>query len=559
MSALDADRIPPHNLEAEEAVIGAVMIDRHRMTEARAIIQASDFYAHGHGLLWKVLLDLDDRGAPLDKVTVSEELRRRKVDGADLFEKVGGLPHLNSLLAASPTAQSVEYYAKIVHEKSELRGLIHAASVVADMGYEGTDATATIESAKQYLASATATRSSLNGHGGQRKCSWVSLTEAEIVGLNIAPPSFDVEGLLPKEDGPTLVFGPPEAGKSWLTMHLCRCLASGDLFLGRLAVNRYPEVVYINMDAGAHTTQRRFQRLASGRAPLKNYHLYCVDEFDAAEMARLFEKHQGAFVVIDCLADFFHADRTKDQAEGMRSFVRGLRGLYERNKCNGIVLDHPHRPKDGVPGDYYGSIQKEASFRSMWLVQSLPIEDKSTRSLKVTCRKMNDGERFLPFVVKIVFSSDAITFTHEGELEPSGSSIAVTPDFQQVEALLVGIPPPGLSQATISARLSWARLRTLAAIKASTKIVSSGGSKNRRYHLRDSVASEYESTTESETQRKVSPIRSNIQLHSVSTLGVCTNATESEATFEGADPSPDSVASEYESTTESFDDDEDRL
>ncbi len=384
------------------------------------------------------------------------------------------------------------------------------------------------------------------------KKSWVSHTEAEIVGMNIPAPSFDVEGLLPKEDGPTLVFGPPEAGKSWLTMHLCRCLASGDLFLGRLAVNKYPEVVYINMDAGARTTQRRFQRLASGKAPLANYHLYCADEFDAAEMERIFEKHRGAFVVIDCLADFYHQDRSKEQAEGMRGFVRGLRGLYERNACNGIVLDHPHRPKDGAPGDYYGSIQKEASFRTMWLVQALPIEDKSTRSLKITCRKMNDGERFLPFVVKIVFSSAAITFTHEGELEPSGSSIAVTPDFQQVEALLVGIPHPGMAQAAISARLSWSKNRTLEAIKASTKIVASGGSKNRRYSLQDSSRKNDESNDESQTARKFTPIRPNIRHDSSFPLGCGTNDDESEADFEGSDPLLDSSPLRDESSDESL-------
>ena len=397
------------------------------------------------------------------------------------------------------------------------------------------------------------------------KCSWVSHTEAEIVGMSIPAPSFDVEGLLPREDGPTLVFGPPEAGKSWLTMHLCRCLASGDLFLGRLAVNRYPEVVYINMDAGARTTQRRFQRLASGRAPLKNYHLYCVDEFDAAEMARLFEKHRRAFVVIDCLADFFHADRTKDQAESMRFFVRGLRGLYERNKCNGIVLDHPHRPKDGVPGDYYGSIQKEASFRTMWLVQALPIEDKSTRSLKVTCRKMNDGERFLPFVVKIVFSSAAISFTHEGELEPSGSSIAVTPDFQQVEGLLVGVPHPGMSQATISARLSWPKKRTLEAIKASTKIVAWGGSRNRSYYLKDSFPENSESSAESQRPQgstpKVVQIRPDIRSDSEFPLGSETNRNEYDPGLGGSEPAfarseapSDSLPVWNESSAESLED-----
>ncbi|MFY9780413.1 MAG: replicative DNA helicase [Candidatus Baltobacteraceae bacterium] len=125
------DRIPPHNLEAEMAVLGSILVDREMMATVCEILQPNDFYAHVHESIYLALVQLFDRGEPLDKITLSEELRRR-----DLLDKVGGLPYLSSLMEAVPTAASAEYYANIVREKSVLRGLIHAGTVITRIGFE---------------------------------------------------------------------------------------------------------------------------------------------------------------------------------------------------------------------------------------------------------------------------------------------------------------------------------------------------------------------------------------------------------------------------------------
>src|SRR5579871_6301020 len=103
------DRIPPHNLEAEMAVIGSVLVDREMLAAVGEIIRPSDFYAHVHEAIFAVLLDLFERGEPLDKIAVSEELRRRS-----LLERVGGLPYIGSLMETVQTAASARYYATIV-------------------------------------------------------------------------------------------------------------------------------------------------------------------------------------------------------------------------------------------------------------------------------------------------------------------------------------------------------------------------------------------------------------------------------------------------------------
>jgi len=125
------DRIPPQNLEAEMALLGSILVDREIMAVVGEIVHPSDFYAHVHESIYQAMVQLYDRGEPLDKITVSEELRRR-----NLLEKVGGLSYLSSLMDTVQTADSATYYAKIVKEKSTLRGLIHAGTQISQIGYE---------------------------------------------------------------------------------------------------------------------------------------------------------------------------------------------------------------------------------------------------------------------------------------------------------------------------------------------------------------------------------------------------------------------------------------
>ena len=125
------DRIPPQNLEAEMALLGSVLVDREIMGIVSEIVKPEDFYAHVHETIFTALTMLYDRGEPLDKITLAEELRRR-----DALERVGGLSYLSSLMDTVQTAASATYYAKIVREKAVLRGLIHAGTKITSLGFE---------------------------------------------------------------------------------------------------------------------------------------------------------------------------------------------------------------------------------------------------------------------------------------------------------------------------------------------------------------------------------------------------------------------------------------
>ncbi|SOC39366.1 replicative DNA helicase [Ureibacillus acetophenoni] len=128
------DRIPPHNHEAEQSVLGAIFLDPTALITASEILIPQDFYRISHQMIFQTMLDLSDQGKPIDLVTLTEELSSKKE-----LEDVGGLSYLAELANAVPTAANVGHYAKIVEEKSILRRLIRVATSIVEDGYTRED------------------------------------------------------------------------------------------------------------------------------------------------------------------------------------------------------------------------------------------------------------------------------------------------------------------------------------------------------------------------------------------------------------------------------------
>ena len=125
------DRLPPQSLEAEQSVLGAILIDRDAVIEVAEFLRPADFYRQANARIYTAVLDLFERREPIDIVTVAEALERR-----DELEAVGGRVYLSSLSNETPTAVHVTQYARIVERKAVLRGLIAAAGRIAGIGYE---------------------------------------------------------------------------------------------------------------------------------------------------------------------------------------------------------------------------------------------------------------------------------------------------------------------------------------------------------------------------------------------------------------------------------------
>jgi replicative DNA helicase len=125
------DRLPPQSLDAEQAVLGSILIDRDAIIEVSAFLSPDDFYRQAHGRIYAAMLDLSQRGEPIDIVTVAEALER-----SGELEAAGGAAYLSQLGNDTPTAVHVEQYGRIVERKAVLRRLIQSAGKIAAIGYE---------------------------------------------------------------------------------------------------------------------------------------------------------------------------------------------------------------------------------------------------------------------------------------------------------------------------------------------------------------------------------------------------------------------------------------
>ncbi|MGB3959515.1 MAG: replicative DNA helicase, partial [bacterium] len=141
------DRVPPFSLEAEQSVLGAMFLEREAVLVAAEILQPEDFYRDAHRYIFEAILELEEKGRPADLVTVTETLRQQ-----GRLEDVGGLAYVTTLAQSVPTAANVEYYARIVEEKSILRRLIREATRIVQNSYEATDeAAAILDEAEQAI------------------------------------------------------------------------------------------------------------------------------------------------------------------------------------------------------------------------------------------------------------------------------------------------------------------------------------------------------------------------------------------------------------------------
>src|ERR1700710_893021 len=137
-------RVPPHNLQIEESLLGAMMLRQDAISVAVETVNSDDFYKPAHGHIFEAITSLWAAGEAIDSATVAEELRR-----AGLLDVIGGPNALVQLISAAPVLSNAASYARMIDENSLLRKLIVAAGEIAEMGYAPTDDVAkTIDSAE---------------------------------------------------------------------------------------------------------------------------------------------------------------------------------------------------------------------------------------------------------------------------------------------------------------------------------------------------------------------------------------------------------------------------
>ncbi len=135
-TARNGERMLPHNIEAEQAVLSAMLIKREAIAEAIEILTGDDFYREAHRLAFIAMEELFGAGEPVDMITFAEALRKK-----EQLDAVGGVSFVTAIANFVPTAANIVYHAKIVREKAQLRRLIDAATAIVSDAYEDADET----------------------------------------------------------------------------------------------------------------------------------------------------------------------------------------------------------------------------------------------------------------------------------------------------------------------------------------------------------------------------------------------------------------------------------
>ncbi|MFD7369193.1 replicative DNA helicase [Nocardiopsis alba] len=126
------ERTPPHDIQAEQSVLGGMLLSKDAISQVVEIIRSADFYRPAHQIIYESVVDLFSRGEPVDAISVNAELTKRGEAA-----RVGGAPYLHTLTEAIPTAANAGYYAKIVSDRAVLRRLVEVGTRIAQIGYSG--------------------------------------------------------------------------------------------------------------------------------------------------------------------------------------------------------------------------------------------------------------------------------------------------------------------------------------------------------------------------------------------------------------------------------------
>ncbi|MEU5887779.1 replicative DNA helicase [Streptomyces sp. NPDC047461] len=128
------ERVPPQDLDAEQSVLGGMLLSKDAIADVVEVIKGHDFYKPAHETIFQAILDIYAKGEPADPITIAAELTKRGE-----INKVGGASYLHTLVQTVPTAANAEYYAEIVHERAVLRRLVEAGTRITQMGYAADD------------------------------------------------------------------------------------------------------------------------------------------------------------------------------------------------------------------------------------------------------------------------------------------------------------------------------------------------------------------------------------------------------------------------------------
>lgn len=218
-------KVPPHSIEAEQAVLGGLMLDNNAWERVSDAVSDGDFYRHDHRLIFRAIVTLAERNSPFDVVTLSEQL-----DKEGHLSQVGGLAYLGELAKNTPSVANIKAYAQIIRERATLRQLIGISNDIADMAYapQGKSAIEVLDEAERQIFQIAEARPKAGGPVGINEILVKTIdridelfnTNEGLTGISTGFTDLDgmTSGLQPADL--VIVAGRPSMGKTTFAMNL---------------------------------------------------------------------------------------------------------------------------------------------------------------------------------------------------------------------------------------------------------------------------------------------------------------------------------------------------
>jgi DNA-binding MarR family transcriptional regulator len=287
-----AQRVTPRAIEAEQSVLGAMLIEEEAISQAISWLAETDFYTVAHSSLFKIMAEMYLERVPVDMITLTGELRQR-----DELEKVGGLGYLSALIESCPNACNIESYAERVMLASQQRQALQAGERLSSMIYSGAgmDAIENTQAALEHIRERMA-----------RHQLPATITADQLLLQELKEPGWAVPGFVPQ--GFSILGGKMKQGKSWMALDLALAVASGKPFLGQAPTCKGP-VLYLALEDSMIRLQQRTKMLLGSDPAPPGLHLQTLwataDNGGLERLERWLQQNPMArLVIIDVLQKF---------------------------------------------------------------------------------------------------------------------------------------------------------------------------------------------------------------------------------------------------------------
>ncbi|MTI70300.1 MAG: replicative DNA helicase [Firmicutes bacterium] len=357
-------KIPPHNLEAEQSVLGSMVLDKDAIITATEIIAPEDFYKEANKEIYESILSLYNRNEPVDLITLSEELKKR-----DTLEAIGGVSYLANLSEGVSTTANAKYYCEIVEEKSILRRLIKASNEIMADGYkDDKEVNNVIEMAEKKIFDITQ-RKSNEGFTPIKNVLMETLDQIEmmadnedgITGLSTGFIDLDRKTSGLQKSDLILVAARPSMGKSAFTVNIAQnCALKSDASVAIFSLEMSNgQIVQRMLSSEAHVelqkirngtlTDEEWARLGRAMGPLGQAKIF-IDDTPAitlnemkAKCRRLKIEHGLDLILIDYLQLMSGDGKNENRQQEISTISRGLKGLAREMDCPVLSLSQLSR------------------------------------------------------------------------------------------------------------------------------------------------------------------------------------------------------------------------